>query len=156
MENKDTLNLRAFLWLGHLLTSQALQNWHYCWGSWVLPLFPALCSEDRKLSNLVAAKNSCLLMRLVNNLFLWASQVAQWVKNLPAMQETQETWVWSLGWEDPLEEGKAIHSSILAWRIPETEEHGGKQSIGSQRVGHDWSNWACTLFGVWCYSYAHT
>ena len=45
----------------------------------------------------------------------WASLVAQWVKNLPV---TQETWVLSLGWEDPLEEGKATHSSILAWRIP--------------------------------------
>ena len=43
----------------------------------------------------------------------------------------------SLGWEDPLEEGMAIHSSILAWRIPWTEETGGLQSIGSQRVGHD-------------------
>ena len=46
------------------------------------------------------------------------SQVAQWVKNPPAMQETQETRVLSLGWEDPLEKGTAIHSSILAWRIP--------------------------------------
>ena len=45
----------------------------------------------------------------------WASLVAQWVKNLPVIQET---WVLSLGWEDPLEEGKATHSSILAWRIP--------------------------------------
>ena len=56
------------------------------------------------------------------------------VKNLPAMQETQ---VQSLGWEDPLEKGKATHSSILAWRIPRTEEPGRLQSIGSQRVGHD-------------------
>ena len=50
------------------------------------------------------------------------------VKNLPARQET---WVGSLGWEDPLEEGMATHSSILAWRIPWTEEPGGLQSIGS-------------------------
>ena len=56
------------------------------------------------------------------------------VKNPPAMQETQ---VQSLGREDPLEEGMATHSSILAWRIPWTEESGGLQSIGSQRVGHD-------------------
>ena len=56
------------------------------------------------------------------------------VKNLPAMQETQ---VRSLGWEDPLEKEMATHSSILAWRIPWTEEPGGLQSIGSQRVGHD-------------------
>ena len=49
--------------------------------------------------------------------YSWASLLAQLVKNLPAMQET---WVWSLGWEDPLEKGKATHSSILAWRIPWT------------------------------------
>ena len=60
------------------------------------------------------------------------------VKNLPAMQQTMlETWVQSLGQEDPLEEGMATHSSILAWRIPWTEEPGGLQSIGSQGVRHD-------------------
>ena len=59
------------------------------------------------------------------------------VKNLPAVQETQETGVQSLGGEDPLEEGKATHSSILAWRIPWTGEPGGLQSMGSQRAGHD-------------------
>jgi len=48
-----------------------------------------------------------------------------------------ETWVQSLGWEDPLEKEMATHSSILAWRIPWTEEPGGLQSTGSQRVGHD-------------------
>ena len=58
--------------------------------------------------------------------------MAQEVKNLPAMQEIQETQVQSLGWEDPLEEEMAIHSSILAWKIPWTEEPGGLQSIGSQ------------------------
>ena len=51
-----------------------------------------------------------------------------------------ETWVWSLGWEDPLEEGIATLSSILAWRIPWTEEPGGLQSMGLQRVRHDWSD----------------
>ena len=56
------------------------------------------------------------------------------VKNLPAMQETQ---VRSLGQEDPLEEGMATHSSVLAWRIPWTEEPGRLQSVESQRVGHD-------------------
>ena len=55
--------------------------------------------------------------------------MAQWVKNLPAMQETQEMWVQSLGWEDPLEEEMATYSSILAWRIPWTEEPGGLQSM---------------------------
>ena len=53
------------------------------------------------------------------------------------MQETQETGVRSLGREDPLEEGTAAHSSILAWRIPGTEEPGGLQSMGLQRVRHD-------------------
>ena len=58
--------------------------------------------------------------------------MAQWVKNLPAMQETQKTWVPSLGQEDPLEEGMAIHSSILAWEIPWTEEAGRLESTGSK------------------------
>ena len=58
---------------------------------------------------------------------IWASLVAQTVKNLLAMKET---WVQSLGQEDPLEKGMATHSSILAWRIPWTEESGGLQSIG--------------------------
>ena len=53
------------------------------------------------------------------------------------MQETQEMWVRSLGWEDPLEEGMATHSSILTWRIPWTEEAGGLQSMRLQRTGHD-------------------
>ena len=56
------------------------------------------------------------------------------VKNLPAMQET---WVRSLGWDDPLEKGMATHSSVLAWRIPETGEPGELPSMGSHRVGHD-------------------
>ena len=63
-----------------------------------------------------------------------ASLVAQTVKNPPAMWEA---WVQSLGWEDPLEEGTASHSRILAWRISWTEERGGLQSMGSQRVRYD-------------------
>ena len=59
------------------------------------------------------------------------------MKNLPANSETQETRVWSLGWEDPLEEEMATHSSTLAWRIPWTEEPGGLQSTESQRARHD-------------------
>ena len=59
------------------------------------------------------------------------------VKNPPAIQKTQERWVQSMDREDRLEEGVATHSSILAWRIPWTEEPGGLQSIGSQRVGCD-------------------
>ena len=65
------------------------------------------------------------------------SQIAQWVKNLPATQETQEKQVQSLGREDLLERAMATHSSILAWKILWTEEPGELQSMGSQRVRHD-------------------
>ena len=65
---------------------------------------------------------------------MMTSLVAYMVKHLTTMRETQ---VQSLGWEDPLEEGMAIHSSILAWKIPWTEDPGRLQSMGSQRVGHD-------------------
>ena len=58
------------------------------------------------------------------------------VKNLPTMRET---WVWSVDWEDPMKKGNAIHSSVLAWRIPQTEESGRLLSMGSQRVGRDWA-----------------
>ena len=66
--------------------------------------------------------------------YSWASLVAHMVNNLPTMWET---WVRSLGWEDPLEKEMATHSSILAWKIPWTEEPGGLLCIGSQRVRHD-------------------
>ena len=69
--------------------------------------------------------------------YSWASLVAHGVKNPPAMQETC---VQSLGWEDPLKKGKAIHSSILTWRIPWTVE-----SMGSQRVRHDWAPFTHSL-----------
>ena len=77
--------------------------------------------------------------------------LAQTVKNPPAMWET---WVQSLGWEDPLEEGMATQSSILAWRIPQTEEPGGLQSLGSQRYfpgkmpSHASSRWPPRLYIV--------
>ena len=72
------------------------------------------------------------VMSLLFNML--SSLVAQRLKGLPAMQET---WVRSLGWEDPLEKEMATHSSTLAWRIPWTEEPGRLQSTGSQRVRHD-------------------
>ena len=65
---------------------------------------------------------------------MMAYLVAQWVKNLPAVQETGNQ---SLGWEDPLEKEMATHSSILSWKISWTEEPGGLQSMGSQRVRQD-------------------
>ena len=73
------------------------------------------------------------------------------VKNPPAnASRHKRRQIWSLAWEDPLEEGMATHSSIVAWRIPWTEEPGGLQSIGLQRVGHDWGDLArstCEDFG---------
>ena len=84
------------------------------------------------------------------------SLVTQVVKNLPVMWET---WVRSLDQEDPLEKEMATHSSILAWRIPGTEEPGGLPSMGSHRVGHDWSDLAAAaaslLALVGCSPYCH-
>ena len=75
----------------------------------------------------------------------WASQVAQMVKNLAARGRPGfDSW-----WEDPLEEGTASHSSVLPWRILWTEKPGRLQSMGSQRVGHDWVTLASRLGGVW-------
>ena len=75
-----------------------------------------------------------------------SSLVAQMVKNLPTMLET---WVQSLGGEDPLEKEMATHSGILSWKIPWTEKPGGLQSMGSQRIGHDsmhfWGCWTGVL-----------
>ena len=75
--------------------------------------------------------------------YSWASLVAQLVKNLPAKRET---WVWSLAWEYPLEEGKATHSSILTWKIPWTI-----QSMGTQRAGHDWATFFFFFFLILFY-----
>ena len=73
-------------------------------------------------------------LEMVLSAVYWASLVAQRLKRLPVMQET---WVRSLGQGDPLEKEMASHSSTLAWEIPGTEEPGGLQSMGSQRVRHD-------------------
>ena len=77
----------------------------------------------------------------------WASLVSQTVKNLFAMQENR---VWYLDWKDPLEEEMTTHFSILARMIPWTEEHGGLQSMGSQRVGQDWEapSGKPTVYGI--------
>ena len=69
----------------------------------------------------------------------WTSLMAPGVKNLPAMKETQEIWVRSLGGEDPLEEEMSTHFSIFTWKIPWTEEPGGLQPKGFSRVGHAWA-----------------
>ena len=85
-----------------------------------------LSSDDSQVSN---GKGNCPYVEATG-----ASLVAQRVKRLPTMQET---WVQSLGQEDPLEKGMATHSRILAWKIPWTEKPGRLQSMGLQRVRHD-------------------
>ena len=105
------------------------------WQATVLGVAKELDTTEHKRHNMIdsLAQN----LRWLYNLSLkerGASLVAQQLKRLPTMRET---WVRSLGWEDPLEKEMATHSSILAWRIPWTEEPGGLQSTGSQRVGHD-------------------
>ena len=82
----------------------------------------------------MSSKNLLLYFSVVQFTFVFLIQVVLVVKNLPAMQET---WVRSLGWEDPLEKGMATHSSVLSWRISWTEEPGGLQSMESQRVRHN-------------------
>ena len=83
-----------------------------------------------------ATQRTYLIAR-INFLFIArTSLVAQTVKRLPTMQKTR---VRSLGWEGPLEKEMAIHSSTLAWKIPWMEERGRLESMGSQRVGHDWA-----------------
>ena len=80
---------------------------------------------------------TALQMRLTK-MITWLPRWCQWGRTCLLMPETQETWVWSLGWEDPLEKETPTYSSILAWRGPWTEKPGGLQSMGSQRIGHDW------------------
>ena len=101
--------------------------------------FFALIDNEGFLSLLAILWNSafrCLCLFFSPLLFasLLVSMVAQRLKRLPPMQETQ---VRSLGQGDPLEKEMVTHSSILAWRIPWTEDPGGLQTMGSQRVGHD-------------------
>ena len=99
-----------------------------------------LCLKETCMYGLAPAYFSLLTLNLV-----CPSLVAQIVKNLPAVQET---WVWSLGLEDPLKKGMATHFSILAWRIPWTEEPAGLRSMGSQRVGQDWVTFAFSAFVI--------
>ena len=111
---------------------------------WAGELLPPLgrCVLSKSQDSLIHLHN------LPGPMDVWASLGAQMVKCLPAMEETR---VRSLGQEDPLEKEMATHCSILAWRIPWTEEPGGLQSMWSQRVGHDWAT-SLSFFlsmGVW-------
>ena len=98
------------------------------WGNSGQTLFLGAPKSLQMVSATMKLKDACSLEER-------ASLVAQMVKSLPAMQETR---VWFLGGEDPLEKEMAAHSSTLAWKIPWMEEPGGLQSMGSQRIGHDW------------------
>ena len=115
-------------------------------------LIPVEFNDTHSLSYFWAAWDG---LRVAGYAFIWfgpehwpkllASLVAQTVKNLLAMQETQ---VWFLGWEDPLEKEMAIHSGVLTWRISWTEEPGGLQFMGSQRAGYFWATntFTCAFF----------
>ena len=111
-------------------------QWLYWWLKKRLYFWPTLPCFSLKRCSLEQKSTRC-----------WSEGFASGsaVKNLPATQESQETQVQSLGWEDPLEEGMATHSRNLAWRIPRTEEPSRLWSIKLQRVEHNWSDLACTL-----------
>ena len=116
---------RQQCWSGAPLPSPMFQ----CYSLNLSHLFlPTLCPQ-------VCSLHLRLYLDHVNR-FIKDFPIPQMVKKLPAMQET---WVWSLGWEDPLEKGMTIHASIFAWKIPRTEEPGGLQSVGLQKVRHDWA-----------------
>ena len=111
--------------------------------------FEVLCAWS---SELMVGKWWTLQERWEGSFISDWKEVTQWVKYLPARQETQETWVQSLGQKDPREEEMAAHSTRLPWRSPWTEEPDRLQSTGLQRVGHKWSYrarprtiWSCTL-----------
>ena len=116
------------------------------WGGWVrrrhcLMWFPplALSFYLKTLLRLLKTMSLSSSLRFPFHFCLvkrWASPVAHLVKNLPAIQETRETPVWSLGRQDPPEKETATHCSIFAWKIPWTEEPGRLQSMGSERVRH--------------------
>ena len=122
---------------GMILINWELERIHFIWTLETL--------TERESSNIIITSE--VIIHYINSVFwfsaftinLWlerTSLVAQTVKRLPTMRETQ---VQSLGREDPLEKEMAPHSSTLAWKIPWTEERGRLQSMGSQRVGHDWA-----------------
>ena len=119
--------------------------------------FPGQKSQDKGLLRYHVETKSTFLKRFINlivykstspSLFFHpeASFVAQLVKNLPAMWGIR---VWSLDWENLLEKGMVTHSNIPAQRIPSTEEPGGLQSMGFQRVGHDWTTNTHTWVAKW-------
>ena len=145
--------------------SQIHTLYHLCLNSSVLRIMCAIVGDARKSLSLCVYTNVCVWLSKMCLFYnyseygtfsvvavpfcsSWVSLVGQTVKNLPAMQETR---VWSLGREDPLEEEMATHSSILAWKIPWTAEPGRLPFTGLQRVGHDWMRppWQCRRLQSW-------
>ena len=113
--------------------------------NWLLTIQPLTLFSGLRNKLFLLGLDAQVLEHTVCGVFCcWTSLVAQTVKRLSAMRET---WVWSLGWEDPLEKEMAIHSSTIAWETPWTEEPGRLQSMGSQRVGHNWAT-SLSLFSV--------
>ena len=126
-----TMNTPKIWFLGIRFLRIALKSQHSLVGT---------VSQNRQEINLLIPEQG----RTWAILAMGISLVAWRLKRLPAMRET---WVRPLGWEDPLEKEMATHSSILGWRIPWTEEPDGLQSVGSQRVRHDWAH-TLSLFTV--------
>ena len=112
-------------------------------------IFTVSCSEILFCSLQGYTKGKTVNSNIIRLRYLRTSLVAQMVKHLPTMRET---WVWSLGQEDPLENKMATHSSILAWKIPWTEEPGRLPFTGSQRVEHDW---VTSLQDTWIFIKQH-
>ena len=110
-------------------------GWYHglIWNS-VFPIFSSQISIDTILF-------STGISYLKEHPTLCSPRLCQWWRTCLPMQETQETWVQPLGWEDPLEEEMATHSRILAWRIPWTEEPGGLQPMGSQKSRTQLGDW---------------
>ena len=122
-------HFRSFIpHLSHILVcySSSIHGGSWKWPRWPISYLPLQCFP---VNTSVRIHGNYLVAYV-------ASLVAQTVKRLSIVRETR---VWALGWEDPLEKEMSIYSRTIAWKIPWTEEPGRLQSMGSQRVGHDWA-----------------
>ena len=132
--------------LSNVEQPRSCESYTVCWFICLFTqLFTKVPSSSLRVSKNCVANTSWSLNFGLLLIKCWTSLVAQRVKWLPSMQET---WVWSLGGEDPLEKEMATHSSILAWKTPWMEKPDGLQSMESQRVGHDWVTSLCLSEGI--------
>ena len=137
----------------HAAVHGVAKSWTWL-GNWTTIFFFVVSATIIKKNFFLVMDNFWSLLNLFQYCFFFMfcffapgpSLVAQMVKNLHVMWET---WVPFLGWEDSLEKGMATHSSILAWKIPWTEEPGRLQSMGWQRVGHNWATFTFLPRGMW-------